>query len=310
MEQNKPKNFSIILSFFFGGIGTSFLKTMIAPIGRVKIVLQTQDVHRNIRDNSIDKYKGIIDCFKRIVTEEGFFKLYRGNIPNILIYFPSQAINFCLYGTLRKWICPYNAKKDPLKFLVGSIMSGGVAGCFALGLSYPLDFARIRLGADISDGKEKRRFKGMIDCLKKVYKIDGFSGVYKGFNIAMITIFFYRGLYFGGFDISKKLIFSNNYDKLHLSEKFIIAQIITFSADFLSYPLNTVKIRLMMQGGEKKEILYRGVLDCFVKIKEKEGLKGFWKGGLANLWRGIGASLVLVLYDEIQSFWGYNNLDY
>jgi len=39
-------------------------------------------------------------------------------------------------------------------------------------------------------------------------------------------------------------------------------------------------------------------MDCFGKIFEKEGFNGFFKGAGANVLRGIGGALVLVLYDE------------
>ena len=45
--------------------------------------------------------------------------------------------------------------------------------------------------------------------------------------------------------------------------------------------------------------MYNGTIDCFIKITKKEGIKAFFKGALSNVFRGIGASLVLVLYDEI-----------
>jgi len=57
----------------------------------------------------------------------------------------------------------------------------------------------------------------------------------------------------------------------------------------------------MMQSG-RKELLYNGTLDCFAKIYKNEGPKAFFKGALSNIFRGAGASLVLVLYDEMQMY--------
>lgn len=44
-------------------------------------------------------------------------------------------------------------------------MSGAAAGATSLLIVYPLDFARIRLGADIGN-KSSRQFTGLWDCLK------------------------------------------------------------------------------------------------------------------------------------------------
>jgi solute carrier family 25 (adenine nucleotide translocator) protein 4/5/6/31 len=38
-------------------------------------------------------------------------------------------------------------------------------------------------------------------------------------------------------------------------------------------------------------------MDCFAKTLKEEGAQGFFKGNLSNLYRSVGSSLVLVLYD-------------
>jgi solute carrier family 25 (adenine nucleotide translocator) protein 4/5/6/31 len=57
----------------------------------------------------------------------------------------------------------------------------------------------------------------------------------------------------------------------------------------------------MMESGKSKEQRqYKGTIDCFSKTIVNEGPTGFFKGNLSNVWRSIGSSLVLVLYDELQ----------
>jgi len=56
-----------------------------------------------------------------------------------------------------------------------------------------------------------------------------------------------------------------------------------------------------MQSGAK-EVMYNGTMDCFAKIYKNEGGKAFFKGALSNIFRGMGASLVLVMYDEMQAY--------
>ena len=55
----------------------------------------------------------------------------------------------------------------------------------------------------------------------------------------------------------------------------------------------------MMQSG-RGDIIYRGTFDCARKIAVKEGFTAFFKGNLSNIYRSIGSSLVLVLYDEFK----------
>jgi len=61
---------------------------------------------------------------------------------------------------------------------------------------------------------------------------------------------------------------------------------------------------MMMQSGRKdasgkKEVLYNGTLDCFAKIIKNEGGKALFKGAASNVLRGMGASIVLVMNDEL-----------
>ena len=52
-----------------------------------------------------------------------------------------------------------------LKFFLGNMATGGASGATNLLFIYPLDFARVRLAADIGK-KADRQFSGVFDCLK------------------------------------------------------------------------------------------------------------------------------------------------
>merc|ERR1712224_745405 len=69
----------------------------------------------------------------------------------------------------------------------------------------------------------------------------------------------------------------------------------------VAYPFDTVRRRLQMESERPMaDRMYKGTMDCGAKILKTEGFGGMYKGALANIFRGVGASLVLVLYGEIQ----------
>ena len=112
----------------------------------------------------------------------------------------------------------------------------------------------------------------------------------------------YRAVYFGGWDTIKKIAFKEKKNN-NFWLKFCCAQVCTAFAGALSYPLDTVKRRMMVQEVGRKDLRrYGESVDCIIKIWKNEGWQAFWKGGLTNIWRGVGASLVLVLYDEVHIF--------
>jgi len=224
--------------------------------------------------------------------------LWRGNLANVIRYFPTQALNFACKDTYKKYLCPYNPKTEPIKFFAGNMASGGAAGATSLCFVYPLDFARTRLAADVGSGPEgKREFNGLVDCLKKIFAKDGLVGLYQGFGISVVGIIFYRASYFGLFDTGKVML----GEKPNVMLLFALGQVVTVSAGIISYPLDTIRRRLMMTSGQEGDAkLYNGTIDCAKKIWQKEGGKAFFKGCLSNVIRGTGGALVLTFYEKIQ----------
>lgn len=81
-----------------------------------------------------------------------------------------------------------------------------------------------------------------------------------------------------------------------------IAVTVTILSSFLTYPLDTVKRRLMMQSGRKaSDIMYKNALDCCRKMMRTEGVTAFYKGAVPGAIRALGAALVLVLYDKLKA---------
>jgi len=296
-EGSEIKTGNFALDFALGGVSAAVSKTAVAPIERVKLLLQTQAANKKLAGDKA--YKGIMDVLVRVPKEEGVSAFWRGNLANVIRYFPTQALNFAFKDTYKKIFCPYNPKTEFWKFFFGNLASGGAAGATSLMFVYPLDFARTRLAADVGKTGADRQFTGLVDCINKVRAVDGVKGLYQGFGVSVIGIIAYRACYFGGYDTAKRTLLSD--PKTSVLFKFVVAQVVTTISGILSYPLDTVRRRLMMQSGQK-EVLYTGTLDCFAKIYSKEGGKAFFKGALSNIFRGAGASLVLVLYDEMQIY--------
>jgi len=141
--------------------------------------------------------------------EQGFASFWRGNLANVIRYFPTQALNFSFKDTYKKYLNPYNPNKQPGMFFLGNMASGGAAGATSLMFVYPLDFARTRLAADVGKGDGTREFTGLVDCLTKILKSDGTAGLYRGFGISVVGIIAYRASYFGMFDTGKVFLFED-----------------------------------------------------------------------------------------------------
>jgi len=208
-------------------------------------------------------------------------------------------LNFAFKDFYKSLTPKYDPKTQFWQFLGANSLSGGAAGATSLTVVYPLDFGRTRLAADVGSGKD-REFTGLVDCLMKTAKKDGIQGLYRGFGISVVGIVAYRAAYFGMFDTGKALLFADAKNANVLA-MWAFAQVVTVSAGILSYPLDTVRRRLMMDSG-RAEKMYNGTLDCFAKIAKDEGPRAFFKGSLSNVIRGTGGALVLVFYSKIEAY--------
>lgn len=293
-EFNAKKFFADLAA---GGTAGGISKTLVAPIERVKLLLQTQDANPLIKSGQVARYTGIVNCFTRVAAEQGIASFWRGNLANVVRYFPTQAFNFAFKDTIKKQFPKYDPKKDFGKFFMTNLASGGLAGACSLLIVYPLDFARTRLAADVGKGSN-REFTGMIDCMRKVSSRGGPMALYQGFGVSVQGIIVYRGAYFGLYDTAKGILFEDE-KKANVFAKWAVAQTVTACSGIISYPFDTVRRRLMMQSGGKEK-LYNGTLDAWRKIAANEGMNAFFKGSLSNVLRGAGGALVLVMYDEIK----------
>ena len=244
----------------------------------------------------------------RIPREQGILAFWRGNLANVIRYFPTQALNFAFKDKYKQvFLGGVDKDKQFGRFLLGNLASGAAAGATGLCFVYPLDFARTRLAADVGKaaksavaGEAKREFNGLLDCLTKIFKADGLLGLYRGFGVSIQGIVVYRGAYFGFYDTAKGMLPNPKQTPLVIS--WLIAQTVTTLSGIASYPFDTVRRRMMMQSGRPvAERQYKSTMHCWATIAKTEGSRAFFKGALSNVLRGTGGAFVLVLYDEVKA---------
>lgn len=293
-KTNDLKSFAI--DFLMGGVSAAVSKTAAAPIERIKLLLQNQD--EMIKSGRLAvPYKGIGDCFSRVMSEEGIISLWRGNLANVIRYFPTQALNFAFRDYFKRTF-GFNKEKDGYwKWFAGNLASGGAAGASSLIFVYSLDYARTRLANDAKSAKKggERQYNGLIDVYRQTLKSDGIQGLYRGFAISCFGIIVYRGLYFGMYDSIKPLLGSLSNSFL---ATFFLGWSVTIVAGLASYPVDTIRRRMMMTSGEA--VKYKSSLHAAAVILKNEGWKSFFKGAGANVLRAVAGAGVLAGYDQLQ----------
>lgn len=284
--------------FALSGIAAVASKTAAAPIERVKLLVQNQN--EMIKQGRLDRpYKGVIDCTSRTFHAEGVYPFWRGNLANCLRYFPTQALNFAFKGQIKRMFAVSKDASKPIKF-GSNIAAGGMAGSMSLCFVYSLDYARTRLANDNKvvgkDGIASRQYKGLVDVYTKTLKSDGIGGLYRGFVISCVGIFVYRGFYFGLYDTLKPMLLGPDAGFLM---SFCLGYTVTVTAGLMSYPIDTVRRRMMMTSGTA--VKYNGSIDCAKQVIASEGFMSLMKGAGANILRGVAGAGVLSGFDSVKS---------
>uniref|UniRef100_A0A6B2LAW4 ADP/ATP translocase n=1 Tax=Arcella intermedia TaxID=1963864 RepID=A0A6B2LAW4_9EUKA len=283
-----------------GGTIGAISKTIMAPVERIKLLMQTQDSNPAVLRGEVERYKSIGDCFTRVRHEQGMLAFWRGNLVNCLRYAPQQGSALAFNDLLNNMFPNYNSNTDFWKSFGTKLFSGGLAGAIANTICYPFDFARTRLASDLNKGKPQ--FKGITDCIMTTIRNQGITGLYTGWLVTCMGAFVYRAGQLGCF---KQIQDLNPYK----TDKGTIGAVTSFLAVTVArtvvmpfnYPFDTVRRRMMLQSEKPvSERVYKGSLDCFKQVMAKEGFKGMYKGMVPELFRGVGGSLVIVAYDRIK----------
>jgi len=291
------KKLGFFENFMLAGVAAGVSKTVAAPIERVKLLVQNQD--EMIKQGRLDKpYNGVMDCCSRVLKTEGVYPFWRGNLANVLRYFPTQALNFAFKDAIKVAFATPKDASQAKKFTM-NILSGGMAGTCSLLFVYSLDYARTRLANDAKGKGGERQFNGLIDVYTKTLKSDGIQGLYRGFAISAVGIFIYRGMYFGMFDTLKPLLLGDNPN---VGLSFLLGWAVTITAGLMSYPIDTIRRRMMMTSGGSG-VKYKGAIDCGVQIMKNEGFMSMMKGAGANILRGVAGAGVLAGFDKFQAMY-------
>lgn len=258
-----------------GGLAGMIAKTATNPLERIKMLSQTGE--HGLKSTSI------FGLYRSILQNEGIVGLWAGNGANLLRVVPAKAVVFStndLYQGMFRSILgiPEGQKIQP----VYAFFAGGFAGMTASASTYPLDFARGRISGKLGVKGGKKEYHGIFRTILITIQDEGFVALYKGVTPTLMGALPYEGIKFGTVGMLEKTFPSEETSPLR---KMLFGGIGGVMAGLITYPNDTVRRLLQLQGSRGTQTEYTGYWDCVRKTYQKEGLGRFYRGVTINIIR-------------------------
>ncbi|KAF9100712.1 mitochondrial aspartate-glutamate transporter agc1 [Mortierella sp. GBA35] len=278
--------------FLLGSISGAVGATVVYPIDLVKTRMQNQ------RSKVVGEllYKNSIDCFKKVIKNEGALGLYRGLGPQLVGVAPEKAIKLTMNDFVRRNL----TGKDGNITFTAELIAGGVAGGSQVVFTNPLEIVKIRLqvageAAKSLDATAPR--PGAITIVRNL----GIIGLYKGASACLLRDIPFSAIYFPVYAHLKKDVFNEGPDhRLAISELLIAGAAAGMPAAYFTTPADVIKTRLQVEA-KKGQSSYNGIRDAARKIYAEEGFRAFFKGGPARIFRSSPQfGTTLMVYEVLQ----------
>ncbi|XP_059139155.1 solute carrier family 25 member 16-like [Physella acuta] len=305
-ESKDSKAVVAVKTFISGGLAGIFAKTAVAPLDRVKILLQAHNQHY--------KHLGVFSTLSHVISREGFKGLYQGNGVQMLRIFPYAAIQFLSYEQFKKmakYVPIANQSPNLCKLICGSL-----AGLTAVLITYPLDMIRARLAFQV---KGEAIYQGILHTIQSIRHFEGGTrGLYQGIVPTILGMAPYAGLSFSSFEILKNFALDTFPELLSkpcpqntgglvliLPAKLVCGGLAGAIAQTISYPLDVVRRRMQLSGMVKTSpealVHYqRSWLRVMVDVYQENGV-------VRGLYRGMSINYIRIMPTVAISFATYES---
>lgn len=282
------KNSSIVNSIAKGFLTGTIEAIICYPTELVKTTLQLQS-------KTNPQYKGMVDCAKTVVKTHGIMGLYSGSLPLIVGSSFKQSARWGAYTTVADRL-----KDDKGKLSVTSNMFAGVcAGASEAILAVtPMETIKTR----VADAQRKgTSYGGSLDATIKIIKAEGPLGIYRGVVPTILKQSTNQMVRFPFQSFFMDLLVGDDAQKRKNPLISGFAGALAGGASVIvTMPQDTVKTR--MQGEDAKK-LYKGTVDCFMKILKQEGPAFFFAGTVPRLVRvSLDVGITFTIYPLLSKF--------
>ncbi|KAJ3116290.1 hypothetical protein HDU96_009946 [Phlyctochytrium bullatum] len=296
-----------------GGVAGAVSRTTVAPLERLKILLQTHVLPPNMP---------VGKALVQMVRTDGVIGLFKGNGVNVLRIVPYSAVQFASYEWFKRTFKELSGTEGELTTWL-RLAAGASAGMCSVTATYPLDLLRTRLAMPpASSSATPARSTLLTTAVRVVREEGGVVALYRGLSASLVGVAPYMALNLVLYEAlraeARTLIpgledtgSKEDVTAAHVARLALVRLACGATAGAIAqtaaYPLEVIR-RKMQVMGMRKDAAKAGksgyaIVDVTLKVWKEEGVPGFYRGLVPNLIKVVPAAAVsFMTYETTKSF--------
>ncbi|KAL8536456.1 hypothetical protein ACS0TY_011894 [Phlomoides rotata] len=149
-------------------------------------VLTPMDMVKQRLQLGSSPYKGVWDCVKRVLREEGVQAFYASYRTTVLMNAPFTAVHFATYEAAKRGMMEVSPDNLSDERLAIHATAGAAAGALAAAVTTPLDVVKTQLQCQGVCGCDRFVSGSISDVIRTIIKKDGYRGLARGWMPRML----------------------------------------------------------------------------------------------------------------------------
>jgi len=199
-DENSFKDLKLMDIALAGATSGLFTTPILAPLERLKCVLQVQNAHLGAGEKP--KFSGPIPLAKHLYKEGGISSVNRGFCATMLRDCIASMGYFASYAYIKQKLTPEGAVSPGV---LGTLFAGGMAGIFNWLPALPIDTLKSRLQT-APEGKYKHGIRSVFNEIFAKEGVNTIRILYRGIGPVMIRAFPANAACFLGYETAKKAL--------------------------------------------------------------------------------------------------------
>ncbi|XP_022766244.1 mitoferrin-like [Durio zibethinus] len=159
-----------------GVVATVTSDAVFTPMDMVKQRLQLKS----------SPYKGVADCVRRVLMEEGIGTFYASYRTTVIMNAPFTAVHFATYEAAKRALMEVSPDTANDERLVVHATAGAFAGALAAAVTTPLDVVKTQLQCQGVCGCDRFSSSSIGNVVQTIVKKDGYRGLLRGWIPRML----------------------------------------------------------------------------------------------------------------------------